>query len=270
MINFSNGAMSHRLLVVLLFVCCSSMTMGQSQTVINQTDKNGKKQGHWIKTYPNGNVMYDGFFKNDQPDGDFKRYYEDKTLKSLLVFSRNGIEANATLYYPNGFVATKGKYVSQLKEGRWQFFSAITSGCLISEEEYSKNLRNGLSVKYYPDSIVAEKLTYVNDIRNGEWISYYPDGSLSFKTNNVNGKIDGSFEAYYENGKLELSGHYKGDLREGLWHIYKKNGSLRFEIEYVAGIPKNLDLEIYQSDYIDSLEQNRIKIADPEKTGEIW
>ncbi len=262
--------MINRLLIFILLFCLCPVATGQGQSVTNQTDKNGKKQGHWIKKYPNGTVMYDGFFKDDQPHGEFKRYYEDQKIKSILVFSSNGTEALATLYYPNGFVASKGKYVNRLKEGKWQFFSAVTSDCLISEEIYAKNLRNGLSVKYYSDGTVAEKLNYINDIRNGEWIGYFPDGSASFITSNKNGKIDGSFEAFFENGIMELSGQYKGDLRDGLWYIYKKDGSIRFQIEYSAGIPKNLDLEIYQSNFIDSLEKNLVKIPDPEITGEIW
>jgi len=43
--------------------------------------------------------------------------------------------------------------------------SAYTDGYLISEENYSKNLKNGMSVKFYPDSTIAEKLTYLNDIK---------------------------------------------------------------------------------------------------------
>ncbi|MBP1674424.1 MAG: hypothetical protein H6Q24_562, partial [Bacteroidetes bacterium] len=32
----------------------------------------------------------------------------------------------------------------------------------------------------------------------------------------------------------------------------------------------NKEIDIYQSEYIDSLERNKINIPDPEKTGEIW
>ena len=262
--------MNLKIIIGCLLLSLSSAAMSQSETVINQTDRAGKKQGHWIKKFPNGNVMYDGFFKDNYPTGEFRRYYDDKTLKSLLIFSNNGIEADATIYYPNGFVAAKGKYLNQLKEGIWQMFSVITSGCLICREEYSKNMRNGLSLKYYPDSTIAERITYINDIRNGEWMQYYPNGSVSLKTRYVNGKVNGEFEAFFENGKLEFAGQYKGDLREGIWRIYKKDGSLRFEIDYISGIAKNRVLEIYESNYIDSLERNRVKIPDPEKTGELW
>ncbi len=94
-----------------------------------------------------------------------------KLLNLYFNFSTNGKEANAILYHPNGNIASKGKYVNQKKEGKWQFFSEMTKDYLISEDIYSGDLRNGLSVKFYPDSTVAEKVRYVNDIKQGEWTS---------------------------------------------------------------------------------------------------
>lgn len=262
--------MNLKVLIVCLFSACSSQLNAQGVQAINQTDKDGKKQGHWIKKYPNGNVMYDGFFKNNNPAGEFKRYYEDKTLKSVLVFKADGAEANAVLYYPNGFVASRGKYVNQLKEGKWQFFSPSTKDKIVSEEEYLHNKRNGLSVVFYPDSTIAEKINYKNDLKNGEWLKYYPDGNLILKTFYVNGQLNGKFEAFFDNGKPEFLGQYKNDLKEGLWIIYKRDGSQRFRTEYTYGVANNRDIDIYESDFIDSLERNKIKIADPEKTREIW
>jgi antitoxin component YwqK of YwqJK toxin-antitoxin module len=253
-----------------ILVMCFAPCMPQSGQAINQTDKNGRKQGHWIKKYPNGNTMYDGYFTDNMPTGEFRRFYEDNTMKSLLVFSKNGSEAKATLYYPNSFVASTGKYINQYKEGKWQFYSSTTEGVLISEVEYSDDKKNGLSIKYYPDSSVAEKLYYKNDIRHGEWLKYYPDGTLILRTSNVDGKLNGKFEAFFENGKPEMTGQYKNDLKEGLWIIYRKDGSQRFKTEYTSGIPDNRDIDIYESNYIDSLEINKIIIPDPDKTGNIW
>ena len=73
-----------------------------------------------------------------------------------------------------------------------------------------------------------------------------------------------------ENGKTEFTGRYKDDLREGEWIVYGKNGNQRFKTTYTAGIPDNQDIDVYQSNYLDSLENNKPKFADPEKTGEIW
>jgi antitoxin component YwqK of YwqJK toxin-antitoxin module len=262
--------MNLKVIIICLLSAFTPLAAAQDGQAFNRTDKDGKKQGHWIKKYPNGNVMYDGFFRNDKPTGEFRRFYEDTTLKSLLVFNADGTEANATLYYTNSFVASKGKYVNQLKEGKWQFLSPTSKDKIVSEEEFLHNKRNGISVIFYPDSTIAEKVHYKNDIKDGEWLKYYPNGALILKTFYVNGKLNGTFEAFFDNGKPEFLGQYKNDVKEGLWIVYKKDGSQRFRTEYTSGIANNRDIDIYESDFIDSLERNKVKIADPEKTGVIW
>jgi antitoxin component YwqK of YwqJK toxin-antitoxin module len=262
--------MNFRFLILIMIPLLPVLAYSQTEQLINQTDNTGKKQGHWIRKYPNGNVMYDGYFRNDMPVGDFKRYYEDQTLKSLLVFNENGTEASATLYYQNGFAASKGKYVNQLKEGQWQFFSVLIEGMLINEENYLNNKRNGFSRKFYPDSTVAETINYRNDLIHGECLKYYPGGALHLRSNYTDGRLNGKFEAFFEDGKPEITGQYKNNLKEGEWIINKKDGSQRFRVVYTAGIPDNSDIDIYETNYIDSLEQVKPKIPDPEKTGEKW
>lgn len=262
--------MKFRFLFVILIPLLPSFASSQTEQTVNQIDKAGKKQGLWIKYYPNGNILYEAHFRDDTPVGEFKRYYEDKTMKSLLVFNENGTEASATLFYRNGFTASRGRYVNQMKEGLWQFFSVLTEGMLISEENYNNNTRNGLSRKFYPDSTVAEITNYKNDLIHGEYLKYYPGGALHLKSYYTEGKLNGNFDAFFEDGKPEVTGEYKNNLKEGEWIIYKKDGSQRFRVVYTAGLPDKPDIDIYETNYIDSLEQNRPRIADPEKTGEKW
>lgn len=243
------------------------MATGQNGNEINKTDLQGMKQGHWIKKYPNENVLYDGYFKNDHPVGEFKRYFEDEKLKSVLIYNSDGTEATATIYHPNGFIASVGKYVNQKKEGRWQFFSSITKGYLVCEELYSNNLKNGPSLKFYPDSTLAENVIYKNDIKQGEWIQYYPGGSICLKSNYVNGKLNGKFEVWFENGRIQYAGQYKNDSRDGMWYLYKIDGTIKYKIEYHDGITLDRQLDIDESENLDLLEKNKGKIADPEKTG---
>ncbi len=250
---------------VLIILSLTSFSQGES--AVNQTDSRGRKQGHWIKRYPDETILYDGYFKDDHPVGEFKRYYEDKTLKSVLQFSSDGNEAEASLYHQNGYIASKGKYVKRKKEGKWRFFSERIEGYLICEEIYADDKRNGLSVKFYPDSTIAEKVNYVNDIKQGEWTKYYPDGSILLKSNYVNGNINGKFETWFDDGKIEYSGQYKNDARDGLWLIYNENGTVKYKIEYADGITKDRQMDIDQSKFLDSLEKNKDKVQDPEKMG---
>jgi len=259
--------MNFRTIIIASFLFISAAVNCQTDTKINITDQNGYKQGNWIKKYPNGNILYEGFFKDNHPVGEFKRYYEDKTLKSILIYSSNGQEAVAEIFHPNGYIASKGKYINQLKEGKWQFFSEIFKGYLVSEEQYSGNIRNGISLTFYPDSTVAEKVIYINNVKQGEWIKYYPDGKICLKSNYKDGKVNGKFEAWYENGAIQFSGQYKNDLRNGTWLIFNNIGSLKYKMQYLDGVTKDRQLDINESKYLDSLELNKGKIADPEKFG---
>lgn len=259
--------MDLKIIITATLMAISATAMCQNEKPINQTDSQGRKQGYWIKKNPDQSIVYEGYFKDGHPAGEFKRYYKDQTLKSVLNFSSDGKEAYALLYHPNGYIASKGKYVNQQKEGKWQFFSEVTKDYLISEETYSGNLKNGLSEKFYPDSTIAEKVNYVNDIRQGEWTRYYPDGSILIKSNYVNGMLDGKFEAWYEDGKIEFSGQYKNDGRDGPWLIYNPDGTIKYRIEYDNGITTDRRMDIDESRLLDSLEINKGKIEDPEKEG---
>jgi antitoxin component YwqK of YwqJK toxin-antitoxin module len=262
--------MSIKIIVTVLIFYILAINTFQDEKSLNHTDSQGRKQGHWIKKYPNGNIMYEGFFKDDHPAGELKRYYENKVLKSLLIFSDDRTEASAVLYYPNGYKASEGRYIRQLKDGKWRFFSSVTEGLLISEEEYANDKIHGWSVKYYPDSVIAEKQYFSAGIKNGDWIKYHPGGSLHFKTNYQNGRLHGKFEAFFEDGRPEVTGQYKNDRKEGTWFIYRKDGSVKFKTEYISGLPKNREIDLYETNYIDSLENLKVRIEDPEKTGAKW
>jgi antitoxin component YwqK of YwqJK toxin-antitoxin module len=259
--------MNLKIFTICSLLAISAIAICQPETELNKTDQQGRKQGNWIKKYPNGNKMYEGFFRNDQPVGEFKRFYENNTLKSLLVYSNDGTNADATIYHPNGNISSTGKYINQKKEGKWKFFSSFTKGYLISEEIYSGNFRNGLSLKFYPDSTIAERVNYVNDLRQGECIQYYPNGIICLKSNYLNGLLNGKYEVWFENGNIQFSGTYKDNTRDGLWFIHTKDGILKYKLEYLYGVSKDQQLDIDESDYLDFLERNMGKIADPEKTG---
>jgi antitoxin component YwqK of YwqJK toxin-antitoxin module len=259
--------MKLNIIVIPVFLAVASIAEGQVSTNINKTDQQGRKQGQWIKKYPNGSILYDGIFRDDHPVGEFKRYYENKKIKSILIYSSDGKEADAVIYHPNGLIASSGKYINQMKEGKWKFFSSSVKGYLINEEEYLKNIRNGLSLKFYPDSTIAEKIRFVNNIREGEWLQYHPNGRLFLKSNYTRGMLNGKFEVWYQDGKPEFSGTYKNNLREGTWRIYNDDGTLKYDLNYVSGVTNNRQMEIDATNFIDSLENNRWKVADPEKTG---
>lgn len=256
-----------RVSVLLAFAMISCLHAWSQQ--LNSTDQRGLKQGPWKRLYPNGNVMYQGVFRDGHPVGEFKRFNEQGVLVSVMNFSEDGKTADAVIYYPDGKPSSKGKYLDQKKEGKWQFFSQ-DGGYLLSEEHYTAGMRNGLSVNFYPDSTVAEKVTYVNDVKNGEWTRYHPDGRMLLRSAYRDGRIHGKFEVWHDNGKLEFAGGYRYNMREGMWSVFNRDGSLRYKVEYANGVPDNNRMELEAARLIDSIEKNSIKIPDPEKPGAVW
>src|ERR1035437_3386097 len=129
---------------------CNLQSFAQpGDTIFNQTDKQGLKQGFWKVKYPNGLVKYSAYFKNDKPAGLMKRYFEDGTIKAVMVFDATGIKAKTKLYYQDGPLAAEGNYVNSLKDSTWNYYSYYTK-TLSNRENYVKGKKNGLSVSYYP------------------------------------------------------------------------------------------------------------------------
>jgi len=259
--------MKPKALILVLFLVIPLCGHSQLPSDINKTDKQNRKQGKWVKRYPQGTIMYEGIFNDNHPVGEFKRFYENSVLKSLLIYSADGTEADATIYHSNGFISSKGKYKNQKKEGLWRFYSYNIKDYRICEETYSANRRNGLSLKFFTDSTLAESVMYKNDLKQGEWIQYYPSGKVCMKSGFLNDKVSGKYQVWYENGKPEITGQYKDDVRDGIWMIYNNAGGLKYKLDYKDGIQTETLYDIDVSEYLDSLERNKGNFADPEKTG---
>ncbi len=258
------GYLNKYFFVSILSISLSTYIIGQTPNDINIIDGNNKKQGTWIKYYPNGNIQYKGTFRDNHPVDTITRYYENSIKMSIMVYSDNGGDVYAYIYHPNGFPASEGNYTNQMKEGTWKFYSSAKDGYLITEENYSENIRNGLSVKYFENGNIAEKINFIYGIKDGEWLRYYSDGTLFIKASYLNGMLDGKFETWFNNGNPEYSGMYKDNLKEGKWLIYNEDGSLKYEANYVRGTTDNRQMIIDASESIDKMEQGGKYVDDPE------
>jgi antitoxin component YwqK of YwqJK toxin-antitoxin module len=258
-------------LIFSVILAALTLSLGaQKVESLNQTDSKGLKQGHWIKKTTKGHVQYEGYFKDNMPTGTFKRYYDNDSLQSSLIYSSDGKSAEATFYHQNGYLASTGKYINQLKEGTWKYYSINVRGYLVCEEEYLHNMKNGPSVKYYSDKTPSEKLNYINDLKSGEWTQYFANGQLCLKGYYSSGSLEGKFVIYFENGKPEFVGQYRNNTRDGNWIRYNPDGSVKNNINYASGLATNPELYKQETEYLNSIEKNKGKIADPEKTGTLW
>jgi antitoxin component YwqK of YwqJK toxin-antitoxin module len=250
-------------LVLLIFNPIS--ILAQSDTVFNQTDAKNLKQGYWKKSYPNGKLMYKGFFKDNKPVGEMRRYFESGALKALLNYNSKGEYARARLFYENGQVAAEGNYFNSTKDSTWVYYS-FYDRTVTSRESYLRGARHGMMINYYNNGDVSEKIEWKNNQKSGIWEQYFKGNILRLKAFYINNKLEGDFVVYAENNKPYLHGNYKNDLREGKWTFYKVDGTVETELEYKQGKSADEDkLVKEQQEFFKLIDENQGKFEEPDE-----
>lgn len=215
-----------RILLVIIFV---------STQVFSQTlDANKRKQGYWKKMDEKTNkLIYEGLFKDDKPQGVFKYYYPNDSIKAIMKFKQDGKIAYSTLFHPNGKKMAYGKYIDELKDSIWSYYDEV--GVLISKETLVMGKKNGTVYVYLPDGMVSEEKNYKMDIQHGPFKQYYTKVNLKGEGNYVNGQLDGKNAYYYPNGVAAASGFYRNGLKNGPWIYKNTDGSIKEKEAYKMG-----------------------------------
>ena len=252
----------------LLAFCISLLTAAQNpvtnkDTIKNQVDKNGLKQGYWITYYESGSTKYEGTFKNDKPIGTFTRYYPNRNVQSIMEFEEDGKTAFAKIFYNNGELAAEGSYNNRLKQGEWKYYS-FYDRTLTHSENYEKGQKHGVSTVYYPNGKVSQTILFKNDEKDGVWAQYFETGRLYLKGMFREGKLNGGYIQYHPNGITHIQGIYADDKRDGEWVLYDEKGEQVVKFDYVMGIAENQDeLDKIQEEFLKQLEKNIGKIKEP-------
>ena len=106
-----------RFALILAALMFAMTSVGQD---FNRIDAKGRRQGPWRDFYPNGQLRYEGQFKNDKCKGVFKYYDELGNLKATNEFDKSGEKAlNKVFLEPE-----KGRRVEVFRRG----FGAIALG----------------------------------------------------------------------------------------------------------------------------------------------
>ena len=244
-------------ITILALLALPILSFGQNvgqegDTLINYTDINGLKQGHWIKKYSNGQTQYEAYFIDDKPVGEFKKYDSYGNLYALLNYSSDGAKADAKFFHRSGKVSAIGKYTGHEKDSIWLYYA--DNGILYLQESYKTGIKDGLFIQYTSEQKKIEETTWKNGEKHGVWRKYYATGPLMFEVNYEHGKLNGEGKVYYANGKLQKKGKYVNDLMEGSWLIFDVNGNYQNQYVYKHGYCEKLAEE--QNRTINELEKN--------------
>jgi antitoxin component YwqK of YwqJK toxin-antitoxin module len=206
----------------------------EGDTLLNYTDINGLKQGHWKKTYDNGAILYETYFVDNKPVGNFKRYDKSGYLAVHMVYEKEREYARATFYHSNGKPAGIGNYQSKNKDSIWNYFS--DGGILYLQESYKNGIKHGAFRQLNSEKVLIEETNWNEGVKHGSWKKFFQDGEIMWESNYVNGKLEGKVKSYYKSGKVYKEGAFKNDLMEGEWRTYDENGVVEKVYQYTKGV----------------------------------
>ncbi len=230
-----------------LFILIAKIIIGQNvgqpgnDSIINYTDIQGNKQGKWIRKYNKDRIAYIGYFKNNKLVGNYKRWYYSGALKADINYNDDGSVGYAKLFWDNGKLMAKGKYLNQnIKDSVWEYYG--TDGVLMMKETYEKGVLHGPSFSYFKNGKVSRKSPYLQGKLHGIYKEYWEENGLTkLEIYYENGRRKGPINVYYDDEKPYLKGYYENDLPEGKWIVYFRDGTIEKELEYIKGKLKNED-----------------------------
>lgn len=199
----------------------------------NFTDSKGLKQGKWVEKDEQGNIKYEGTFKNDKPIGSFTFYYPSKAIQSKIEYDQNRNSAVAIFFHDNGQKKADGAYLNQQKNGRWVYYNSL--GTMISEEQYIQGKKEGLAVNYFPDGKKAALDSFHLDQRQGICIKYYDNGQKRIEANYEEDMTEGRYIEYFMDGKIKAQGKYLDGVKSGTWEYFHESGEKHYKELYTNG-----------------------------------
>ncbi len=202
---------------------------------INKFDREGKKTGLWENYYESGKIKSHGSFKQGHPVGEMLKYYPGGILQASMIFDESGRISYVKLFYETGNLAAEGKYIDQLKDSTWNYYSAYDKRMALRESMLAGK-KNGPGYKYYAGGKTSEYLEWKDDMKHGKWEQYYENGQVRLTGNYSADLLDGSFQCYNPDGSFSIKGSYQAGAMDGTWIYYDEKGEQDMVVEYKDGI----------------------------------
>lgn len=220
-------------LFLLLMVALPCELLAQPAAA-NRSDAQGRKQGEWVKLWPNGRVRYQGSFKDDKPVGEFRHYDEAGRLATVQRHAPDGKSSRAEHFHPSGTLMATGKYLGQAKDSLWSYFD--TQGRLRKVERYRAGTLDGVQEAYYANGKLAEQQTYRAGTLHGPSKGWFDNGNLRTECTYAQDRPEGHMVFYFPSGKKEIEGTLVNGDRDGTWHYFNPDGSLQLQMLYRQGV----------------------------------
>ena len=159
--------------------------------------------------YKNGQVRYEGNYKEENKDGKWIEYHWNGEVSDQGYYKNGEKYGKWTSYYLDGKISRKENYKNGKPEGEWTFYDI--------------------------DSTIKGKLTYLKGKPwDGLEVLFYENDRHSSVRNYKNGKLDGKSFKYFGN-KVTEEINYKNGVLDGIWTECHPDGRKTWERVYKDG-----------------------------------
>lgn len=185
------------------------------------TDMNGLRQGLWKEYYQTGELLSKGKYKNSVPVGEWKFYFQDKSLEIIGDYDQKGRKVGEWIwFYPSGDTMVVAHYEDGELDGDYVEYDE--QGIPLVKGEYVAGLEEGLWTYRNGDS--REYGKYDGGKQTGLWTTTFDNDKPAYKIHYEEGIREGKYVAYWENGNVKVTGKYEKGLQEGTWIQYNEEG----------------------------------------------
>ena len=252
--------MRKRWLLGCSFIFWIGWSSGQTK---NRRDAAGSKQGYWEAVDSKGALVYTGYFVNDQPVGEMKRYYPAGGVRVIMNYDSLSTKVRALFFRENGAVAARGNYTGTRRDSVWLYYSNHT-GTLSRRVEYVEGKQHGKEQTLYPEGGIAEEIIWENGFKNGHWMQFFNNGQTKLTATYTNDQLEGAFTVFSPVGRKDIEGAYRHGARDGEWKLYDEHGKLATTIRYAEGVITNFDeVDAAQQEFYKKMTEQEGKIREP-------
>jgi len=210
--------------------------------------KNSRKDGKWIKYWPNGNVKSEMFYKRGRTSGNYITYFNNGNIEEQGTMKSGTLYGEYKMYWPNGQIRQNKTFSDNgNSEGIVELF--YENG----NKEVSYNTENGKESgratwfyengdlkkeAFYSEGIASESKEYtmVNLPYNSPNDNIIEKGPKILGNFNMSSVSDDYGKTYDENKNILMDGEFKeGRLFNGRHYIYDEFGLLKHIEEYRDG-----------------------------------
>ena len=165
--------------------------------------ESGRKTGYWIITgdmkpkegYDAKNKIEEGVYVNSRKNGIWIKYWPNGNIRSKINYKNGRTNGAYTTYFQNGNVEEKGNVIAGMMQGEFTLF--WPNGKLRQKKKFNLNGKtDGQVVYYYPNGNKELVFESNNGIENGSASWYYENG-------------DKKKDCFFDNGTVQTTKQYE-------------------------------------------------------------